>query len=153
LITGQKREINDESSAGITISRDSQTIALEQFMGSAPQQSSWWGRLTEWLGIRDRLSKHTVVLKGFPSEQEIFVLKDCTNPVFSPDGKPLAVKGIDGNPQLWALPIRKPIGKIVGLSALVAVATLLPFNGLGWLRGRRMRLMASLVPNSVPSTK
>jgi len=33
------------------------------------------------------------------------------------------------------------------------VATLLAFNGLGWLRRRRMRLKAKLVPNSVPSTK
>jgi hypothetical protein len=55
--------------------------------------------------------------------------------------------------QLWDFPIRKPIGKILGLAALAAVATLLAFNGLGWLRRRRMRLKANLIPNSVPTAQ
>jgi len=41
----------------------------------------------------------------------------------------------------------------VGLAGLAAVATLLAFNALGWLRRRRMRLRANLVPHSVPATK
>jgi len=37
------------------------------------------------------------------------------------------------------LPIRKPIGKILGLAALAAVATLLAINVLGWLRRRKIK--------------
>ena len=67
-------------------------------------------------------------------------LKDCSNPVFSPDGRTLAVFGADRSSlHLWDLPIRKPIGNILGLAALAAVATLLAFNGLGWLRRRRIK--------------
>jgi hypothetical protein len=95
-----------------------------------------------------------VTLETLPSLEEIVVLKDCRSPVFSPQGNMLAVNGmLDGSFQLWDLPIRKPIDKILGLAGLAAVATLLVINGLGWLRRRRMRLTANLVPNSVPSTK
>ena len=77
-------------------------------------------------------------LHAFPSGQEFFVLKNCGNPVFSPDGGTLAVTGADNNSlALWDFPIRKPIGKMLGLAGLAAVATLLAFNGLGWLRRRR----------------
>jgi hypothetical protein len=37
------------------------------------------------------------------------------------------------------LPIRKPVGKILGLAALAAAATLLAINGLGRLRRRRIK--------------
>jgi hypothetical protein len=92
-------------------------------------------------------------LNAFPSGEEFLVLKDCSFPHFSPAGKTLAVSGGDGTLQLWDLPIRKPIGRILGLAGLAAVATLLAINGLGWLRRRRMRLKANLVPSFVPSTK
>jgi len=44
------------------------------------------------------------------------------------------------------LPIRKPIGKILGLAALAAVATLLAINGLGWLRRRRIKAAVTPAP-------
>ena len=81
-----------------------------------------------------------------PSEKEIIVLKNCSFPVFSHDGKTLAVTGTGDTLQLWDLPIRKPVGKILGLAGLAAVATLLGLNGIGWLRRRRMRLNANVVP-------
>jgi hypothetical protein len=52
---------------------------------------------------------------------------------FSPDGRTLAVTAVDGALELWHLPIRKPIGKILALA--------------------RMRLKANVVPNSVPAAK
>ena len=62
----------------------------------------------------------------------------CSNPLFSPNGRTLAVTGANfSGLQLWDLPIREPIGRILGLGGLAAVATLLAFNGLGWLRRRR----------------
>jgi hypothetical protein len=101
------------------------------------------------------------ILKAFPSGEEIIALENSFCPVFSPDGRTLAVTGANWSSegsyfsslQLWDLPICKPIGKILGLAGLAAAATLLAFNGLGWLRRRRMRLKANRVPNSVPSTK
>jgi WD40 repeat protein len=114
----------------------------------------WWNWFAQVLGIHADLSKHYVKLKAFPSGEELCVLKDCRDPIFSPDGRTLAVTSADGKSlQLWDLPIRKPIGKILGFAVLAAVATLLAFNTLGWLRRRRMRLEANLAPNSVPSTK
>ncbi len=43
------------------------------------------------------------------------------------------------------LPIRKPIGKILGLAGLAAVASLLAFQGLGRLRRRRGKEPAQLI--------
>jgi WD40 repeat protein len=143
LITGQMQRIHDEDCMGIVIGPDSQTIALDLYLipSGAPLQESWWKRFSEWLGIQKKYEEErVVVLKSFPSEKEIFVLKNCTSPVFSPDGKTLVVVGIpDANVQLWDLPIRKSIGKILSLAALAAVATLLAFNGLGWLRWRMIK--------------
>jgi WD40 repeat protein len=139
LITGETRKIAVERMAQeMAISPDAQTIAVADIdPPNPPQQSSWWTRFTQWLGIRGEPSFY-VTLKTFPSADEIVVLKDCRSPVFSPDGKMLAVNGmLDGSLQLWDLPIRKPIGKILGLAGLAAVATLLAFNGLGWLRRRK----------------
>src|SRR5262249_36811911 len=102
------------------------------------------------------LSDPHVILEAFPSGEALNVLENCTAPMFSPDGRTLAVNGIGTDRktlQIFDLPIRKPLGKILGLAGLAAVATLLAFNGLGYLRRRRMRLKANLVPSSVPSTK
>ena len=87
------------------------------------------------------------ILKAFPSGEEIIALENSFCPVFSPDGRTLAVTGANWSSQgtyfsslqLFDLPIRKPIGKILGLAALAAVATLLVINGLGWLRRRRIK--------------
>jgi hypothetical protein len=95
-----------------------------------------------------------VRLNAFPSEEEIIALTDARLPHFSVDGNTLAVRtDTGGSLQLWDLPIRKPIGRILGLAGLAFVATLLTFNGLAWLRRKRMRLKANLVSNSVPSMK
>src|SRR5262249_9123713 len=119
-----------------------------------PPPKSWWTQLTEWLGKNDNSWQGSyVTLKSWPAGDDIFVLKDCHCPVISPDRQTLAVIGSDYALQLWDFPIRKPIGKILGLAGLEALATLLAFNGLSWLRRRRMRLKANLVANSVPSTK
>jgi WD40 repeat protein len=105
------------------------------------RQASWLSWFEDWLGIQRRHSSNLCVsLNAIPSGEELAVLKDCSCPVISPDGKTLAVTGADdASLQLWDLPIRKPIGKILGLAALAAVATLLAINGLGWLRRRRIK--------------
>jgi WD40 repeat protein len=156
LITGKVQEIDDEDRTGIAMSPDSKTIALELYViaSGAPPEKSWWNQFMEWFGIQKTFAEErNVVLKTFPSKKETYVLKNCSCPVFSPDGTTLAVVGTDGKVQLWDLPIGKPIGKILGLAGVAAVATLLAFNGIGWLRRRRMRLKANLVPYPVPSTK
>jgi len=137
----------------VALAPDGKMVALGAVNRIGPPQKSWWKQFTEWLGLQSEHSARSVILQAFPSGEEIAVLPDCSYPVFSPDGRTLAVTNIDeGSLQLWDLPIRKPIGKILGLAGLAAVATLLAINGLGWLRRRRMRLNASLVPNSVTST-
>ena len=76
-------------------------------------------------------------------------LQDRTHPVFSADGRTMAVVRLGGQGQsleLWDFPIRKPIGKILGLAGLAAVATLLAFKGLGWLRRKRTKLEVTPVP-------
>jgi WD40 repeat protein len=143
LITKQETEIAAVVE-GVVISPDNQTIACE--LVGDPEDASWWAKVTEWLGIREDSSAFSVSLRTFPGGDEIIVLKNCMSPLFSPDGKTLAVLGLEGdlevakgNLQLYDLPIRKPIGKILGLAALAAVATLLVINGLGWLRRRRIK--------------
>jgi hypothetical protein len=140
---------------GAAISADGKTAAWGVCNSSiAPQQKSWWSWFTDWLGIHGDPGKYYVTLNAFPSGEEIIVLKDCSAPQFSPDGLTLTVYGPGGKSlQLWDFPIRKPIGQILGVAGLAAVATLLAINGLGWLRRRRMRLKANLVPSFVPTTK
>jgi WD40 repeat protein len=140
LVMGDKLEILGFEWA-FAIAPDGRTVALG---GRDPQrwfqhQRTLWNWFQEeWLGIQRNDSEFYVVLKDFPSGEEIVVLQNCSYPVFSPDGRTLAVIGADGESlHLWDLPIRKPIGKILGLAGLAAVATLLAFNGLGWLRRRR----------------
>ena len=154
LVTGAKQKFpqNYLSTRGIAIAPDGQSIALP--VSFPLRKKSWWSRFEEWLGKQEEApSAYYLSLNAFPSGEEFLVLKDCSFPHFSPAGKTLAVSGGDGTLQLWDLPIRKPIGRILGLAGLAAVATLLAINGLGWLRRRRMRLKANLVPSFVPSTK
>jgi WD40 repeat protein len=138
LITSEKREfpVNWISSTA-AIAPDGKTVAL----GDIPdEEESLWSWLRDLLGIQGNPSKYDVRLNAFPSGEEIIVLKNCYSPVFSPDGRTLLVEGADGKSlQLWDLPIRKPIGKILGLAGLATVATLLAFNGLRWLRRRRRK--------------
>jgi WD40 repeat protein len=103
-------------------------------------QATWSSWFMDWLGIQQRPSSNlSVSLNAIPSGDEIAVLNDCSCPVISPDGKTLAVTSADNaSLQLYDLPIRKPIGKILGFAGLAAVATLLAINGLGWLRRRRL---------------
>ena len=152
LVTGQKKELGELGIIikGVDLAPDGQMLALE-IIGARKQ--SMWSWLTELMENQADSTETYVSLNRFPSGKELTILRDCSGPVFSPDGKTLAVSGTDGSLHLWDLPIRKPIGKILGLAGLAAVATLLAFNALGWLRRRRMRLEANLAPNSVPSTK
>ncbi|HMF19656.1 MAG TPA: hypothetical protein VKE98_20790, partial [Gemmataceae bacterium] len=135
LFTGQRRELKKEESP-YALSPDGQTIAVDHTVTPLPQPS-WWGGMMEWLGIRQPSSTRFVTLKATSSGEEIATLHGCMYPGFSPSGKTLVVSGSDGSLQLWDLPIRKPVGKILGLAGLAAVATLLAFNGLGWLRWRK----------------
>jgi WD40 repeat protein len=152
LVTGQKKELGELGIVikGVDLAPDGQMLALE-IIGARKQ--SMWSWLTELMENQADSTETYVSLNRFPSGKELTILRDCSGPVFSPDGKTLAVSGTDGSLHLWDLPIRKPIGKILGMAVLAAVATLLAFNGLGWLRRRRSRLEANLVLNSVPCTK
>src|SRR5262249_15261326 len=136
---------------------DGKLLAVGDSTWPVTHDNTWWNWFTGWLRRQDNPTGFRVLLKSLPSGEQVVVLPGCLWPVISPDGKTLAVTFWSDlertSVQLWDLPIRKPIGKILGLSALAAVATLLAFNGLDWLRRRRMRLKANLVPNSVPSTK
>jgi len=150
LETGQSTQLTLTGSLDIT--PDGRTMAVEDRIIELPK-TSWYGRLIEWFGTREGSLDDGVVLKDFYSGLDIVALKGCKSPHFSPDGKTLVVEGNDGSLQLWDLPIRKPIGRILGLAGLAAVATLLALGGLGWLRRRRMRLKADAVPNSVPAAQ
>jgi WD40 repeat protein len=154
LTKGERQEISTDTFPGMTgaaISPDGKTIALG--IQRAAGQTSWWSEVRDWLGLQR--AGLEVRVSAIPSGQEVISLTGFfPRPLFSPDGRTLAVTGANSsNLQLWELPIRKPIGKILGLAGLAAVATLLAFNGLGWLRRRRMRLNGNLVPSSVLSTK
>src|SRR5262249_27360869 len=122
---------------GAALSTDGQVIALG-CGGITPQWKTWWSWFTDLVGIKDDPSGSFVTLNTFSSGEEIIALANCSSPVISPTGSILAVHA-NGNWELWDLPIRKPIGKILGLAGLAAVATLLSFNGLGWLRRRRIK--------------
>jgi len=166
LISGQKQSFPPAyTGSGAALAPDGQTLAWARTDSFTPKQNSWLQWVKDFLGFEKiSFSGKNVSLNSFPSGDEIFILRDCEAPLFSPDGNTLAVLSIKepsiqqeipprASLQLWDFPIRKPIGKILGLAALAAVATLLAFNGLGWLRRRRMRLKANVVPNSVPSAK
>jgi WD40 repeat protein len=144
LVTGNKKQVwNDQ----LKIAPDGQTIAYSTMN---LEQPSWWNRLIERVGSpKDPSDIHYVILKTVVSGEEVVALNRCTSPMFSPDGKTLAVFDPQYNfLQLWDLPIHKPIGKILGLAALAAVATLLAFNAFGWLRRNRMRRKANVVPTA-----
>jgi hypothetical protein len=133
LATGNKKQIWNYP---VAIAQDGQTIA---YWKMDLEQPSWWNRFMEWLGIpEDPEDIHHVILMTVDSGEEVVALKRCVSPMFSPDGKTLAVFHPQYNfLQLYDLPIRKPIGKILGLAGLAAVATLLAINGLGRLRRRK----------------
>jgi WD40 repeat protein len=148
LTTGQKLAASNGASilTGVALAPDGESVAIgvEQSFATLSTKS-WWHSFTEWLGIQIARSDYYVSLRAFPSGEEITVLNDCMSPVLSPDGRTLAVTSADGKSlQLWDLPIRKPIGKILAQAGLAALATLLAFNGLGCLRRRRMRLKANV---------
>lgn len=139
LVTGKKQELpGDGSNLGCAIATDRLTVALV-YPNGALQSTSWWSRFSEWLGLKHEDSSGPfVTLKAVGSGEQIIVLKNCLNPLFSPDGRTLAVTSADGTSlQLWDLPIRKPIGKILAYAVLAALVTLLVLNGLGWLRRSR----------------
>ena len=142
LRTGEKHEFTSPSwdLVGATIAPDGQTVALGILENSKapPKQKSWWTRIMDWLGTNGNARDDMLVsLKTLPGGDEIISLNGCSYPLISADGETLAVIGPDGSLQLWDLPIRKPIGKILGLAGVAAVATLLAINGLGWLRRRK----------------
>jgi WD40 repeat protein len=166
LISGQKQSFPPAYTAsGAALTPDGQTLAWARTDSFTPKQNSWLQWLKDLLGFQKiSFSGKNVSLNSFPSGDEVFILRDCEEPLFSPDGKTLAVLNIkeasteQSNPgraslQLWDFPIRKPIGKILGVAALAALVTLLVFSGLGWLRLRRMRLKANVIPNSVPTAQ
>jgi WD40 repeat protein len=159
LNTGEPREIPRPELSGPPLAPNWKMVAVQDWF-SAPQSESWWGLFTEWLGIQDQDKGPCVTLHTFPSGEQISVLKHCSSPVFSPDSRSLAVTGTDGiSLQLWDLPIRKPIGKILAQAGLAALATLLALNGLSWLRRRRSKEHAQLIASGsaaqvpMPGTK
>ena len=155
VISGKKQSYAAESWWSTSATPTNELIAFagkNSFNKSATKP--WWNSFSERLGFQADSEEYYVTLNAFPSGEELCVLKDCLDPIFSPNGRTLAVTSADGKSlQLWDLPIRKPIGKILGLAGLAAVATLLAINGLGWLRRRRMRLKANVVPHSVSTAQ
>jgi len=124
---------------------DGQTVAW----GGLREQKSWWSWFPELFGKEEYSLGLSVSLHRFPSGERFQLLENCASPVFSPDGETLAVISDDFRSfQLWDLPIHKPIGKILGLAALAAVATPLAFTAFGWLRRNRMRRKANVVPTA-----
>jgi len=147
LATGKTREIEKQELSRVPLAPDWKTVAVQGHWSSGSRSESWWGMFTKWLGIQGEDQGPCVTLHAFPTGEEICVLKNCTAPVFSPDSRTLAVAGSDGiSLQLWDLPIRKPIGKILGLATLAAAATLLTFNILGRFRRRRIKTPVTPLP-------
>jgi WD40 repeat protein len=147
LINGEKREISTET-IWAALAPDGKTVAVEVWQ-DAPEPSLW-DHFLDCLGIHKapqgppfmEEGDYFVRLIDVSSGEEIISLNSCGGPSFSADGKTLATSGIDGRAnrtsvQIWDVPIRKPVGKILGLAGLAAVATLLAINGLGWLRRRK----------------
>jgi len=122
----------------VALAPDGKMVALGAVTMIEPPQKSWWKQFTEWLGLQSEHSVRSVILQTFLSGEEIAVLPNCSSPVFSPDGQTLAVTSFDGESlQLWDLSIRKPIGKILALAGLAALATLLAFKAIACLRRKR----------------
>src|SRR5260370_30215992 len=152
MVKGEKHKFpgfvgNNTFTTHVALSPDGQTVAvgfLNTSTNIKPKQKSWWSWITD-LGGQEIFSNNYVLVKVFPSGEEIIALDGCYSPVFSPDGQTLAVIAEDGTSlQLWD--IRKPIGKILGLAGLAVVATLLAFKGFGRLRRRKIKTAAMPAP-------
>jgi WD40 repeat protein len=151
LTNGKKHELSTMYFGRAHLAPDGKTVAIGGWPDS--EEMSFWDRIMDWLGLQETPDGHYLVkLIDVSSEQDVANLIGYMSPTFSPDGKTLATANMK-SVQLWDLPIRKPIGKILGLAGLAAVATLLALGGLGWLRRRRMRLKADAVSNSVPAAQ
>src|SRR5262249_31739099 len=105
------RPVNSHSTL-LAVAPDGKTLALGWHDAIAPPQN-WFQEL---LSIKTHPPGSYVSLHSLPSGERVFILEECGYPVFSPDGKTLAVNGAnvrnDTSLQLWDFPIRKPIGKI-----------------------------------------
>jgi WD40 repeat protein len=128
--------VGNTHTTSVAIAPDGQTVALGMYYANKPKQRFWWSWFTDLFAQQAAPTNYHVALKTFPAREEIMVLDGWHSPVFSPDGQTLAVVAEDGKSvQLWDT--RKPIGKILGLAGLAAVATLLAFKAFGRLRRKR----------------
>jgi WD40 repeat protein len=137
LISGKKHEITTTDFEKAHLAPDGKTVAIGVWPDS--EEMSFWDRIMDWLGLQETPDGHYLVkLIDVSSEQDVANLIGYMSPTFSPDGKTLATANMKSL-QLWDLPIRKPIGKILGLAGLAFMATLLASNGLAWSRRRAMK--------------
>jgi hypothetical protein len=67
------------------------------------------------------------------------VFSKCTEAVFSPDGKTVATLHKDNTLRLWQMPLRKPAGLILGISANLWLLVLLAGMVLGRMRLKRRK--------------
>lgn len=112
---------------------DGKIVALDTIV-IAPSENLFHHKLMDWLGLPRKSTQRNVTLFAIPSGVEIITLPDCFGPVFSPDGKTLAVAGADRSSlQLWDLPIRRPVVKIVFFSFLAMLLVILSWNSLAFL--------------------
>jgi WD40 repeat protein len=101
--------------------------------------------ITRFLGsyvpVFEPRDEEVVRLWDVETAKEIGTFVDCSQALYSPDGKTLATAHSDGTIKVWDIPPRKPLLRIAGLSVALWLLTIVGLQVLqcllGWWFSRR----------------
>jgi WD40 repeat protein len=126
--------------ASITLSPSSKTVAIGKLW-----QKRKASLLDNWLPHQINLFHSNpfgdgpfVRLWDIEAHENVLTVEDAKESLFSPDGTTLATLHYDNTMKLWSLPVRKPLGRILGVAIAVWLTPVLVL-GLGIIVVRKLK--------------
>jgi WD40 repeat protein len=119
----------------IRFSPDSTSVATKGALHDPPKPGPVTGWFQWLFGFSPSSYRLLSVVRLWSTEngRELQRFPNCHDAEFSPDGHTLATFSDDGTIQLWDLPPRPALGRLISLAALAAIVT----ASIGWWLGRR----------------